>query len=52
MINYKHINFIIGYYSRVGNVSILKVFGITVYSRIGDIKRILFFNIKKEAYND
>lgn len=52
MINNKHINFIIGYYSRVGDISILKVFGITIYSRVGDIKRILFFNIKRKAYND
>ena len=48
MINNKHINFIIGYYSSVGNVSIFKVFGITIYSRVGDIKRILFFNIKRK----
>ena len=48
MINNKYINFIIGYYSRVGDISILKVFGITIYSRVCDIKRILFFNIKRK----
>ena len=50
MINNKHINFIIGCYSRVGDVSIFKVFGITIYSRVGDTKRILFFNIKRKDY--
>lgn len=48
--NRKHINLSLFTYSRAGNIAYIKILGIPIYQKVGNVRKILFWVIR--AKND